>query len=248
MCMVTRSGTPYHQVQAPSSVAMEQQFETLMRTLTDQMAQLNQNLTDQMAQSTQTLTTQMNHLTARLERVEARNPGRIQETPVELGPDPEFDTPFPSRRVPCQEILPEPNPRRPHHNPLFEPTPRRPHQDPFYEPTPRRVQHDSIDQDERALRNIRLDAPTFDGSLDPKVSIDWEGDMDQYFDWYEMSEDRKVKFAKLRLVRQARLYWGNVERMNRQRGDLPISTWRGMKVKLREKYLPMSYEQRLLDQ
>ena len=58
--MVTRSGTPYRQAQAPSSVAMEQQFETLMKTLTDQMAQLNQNLTDQMAQSTQTLTTQMN--------------------------------------------------------------------------------------------------------------------------------------------------------------------------------------------
>ena len=78
--------------------------------------------------------------------------------------------------------------------------------------------------------------------------IDWEGDMDQYFDWYEMSEDRKFKFAKLRLICQARLYWGNVQRMSRQRGDIPIATWRAMKVKLREKYVPMSYEQRLLDQ
>ena len=68
------------------------------------------------------------------------------------------------------------------------------------------LQHDSVDQYERVLRNIRLDAPIFDGNLDPKVYIDWEGDMDQYFDWYEMSEDRKFKFAKLRLVRRARLY------------------------------------------
>ena len=78
--METRSGTSYQQAQAPSGVAMEQQFETLMRTLTNQMAQLNQNLTDQMAQSNQTMTTQMNHITARLDRLEACNPGRIHET------------------------------------------------------------------------------------------------------------------------------------------------------------------------
>ena len=29
--------------------------------------------------------------------------------------------------------------------------------------------------DEQVIRNIRLDAPTFDGSLDPKVYNDWEG-------------------------------------------------------------------------
>ena len=63
-----------------------------------------------------------------------------------------------------------------------------------------------------------------------------------------MSEERKCKFAKLKLVRQARLYWRNVERLARQRGEVPIVTWRAMKIRLRQKYLPMSYNQRLLDQ
>ena len=72
--------------------------------------------------------------------------------------------------------------------------------------------------------------------------------MDQYFDWYDMSDERRFKFAKIRLVHQARLYWGNVECIARQRRDLPIVTWRDMKRKLREKYLSMSYQQRLLDQ
>jgi len=67
--------------------------------------------------------------------------------------------------------------------------------------------------------------------------------MDQYFEWYEMTKERKCKFAKLRLVHQARLYWGNVECIIRQRGHIPIATWKAMKIKLREKYLPMSYEQ-----
>ena len=218
--MATRSGTPYQQAQAPPGVAMEQQFENLMRTLTDQMAQLNQNLTDQLAQSNQTMTTQVNHLTARIDRLEARNPGRTSEAQMELESELEFNTPLQPRRVPHQENLPEPSSRRPHHNPLFEPTPRRPHQDPYYEPNPRRLDQDQLDRDDRTLRNIRLEAPTFDGSLDPKVYIDWEGEMDQYFEWYEISEERKCKFAKLRLVRQARLYWGNVERLTRQRGGI----------------------------
>ena len=72
--------------------------------------------------------------------------------------------------------------------------------------------------------------------------------MDQYFEWYTMSEERKVKFAKFRLIRQARLYWGNVERLSRQRRDPYIASWKDMKLKLRAKYLPFSYEQRLLDQ
>ena len=111
------------------------------------------------------------------------------------------------------------NPREAHH----EPNPRRdprPYQ--TFEPNPRRPNQDQRDHDDQTLRNIRLDAPTFDGSLNPKVYLDWEGEMDQYFEWYDMTEERKYKFAKLRLVHQARLYWKNIERIIRQRGDDPI--------------------------
>ena len=139
--MTTRSGTPYQQAQTSSGVAMEQHFETLVRTLNDQMAQLNQNLTDQLAQSNQTMTTQMNHITARLDRLETRNPCRTYETQTELEPKPEFSTPVNHRRVPCQAIFPEPNPRRPH-------------QDPFCEPDDRRPDQGQIDRDDRTLRNI----------------------------------------------------------------------------------------------
>ena len=76
-----------------------------------------------------------------------------------------------------------------------------------------------MDHDDQTFRNIKLDAPTFDGSLNPKVYVDWEGEMDQYFEWYDMTEERKCKFAKIRLVRRARLFWGNIERTIRQRDD-----------------------------
>ena len=68
--------------------------------------------------------------------------------------------------------------------------------------------------------------------------------MDHYFDWYTMSEDRRIRFAKMKLIGHAKLYWNNQERLRRN----PITTWQEMKDALKEKYLPESYQQRLLDQ
>ncbi|KAK8963965.1 Exonuclease 1 [Platanthera guangdongensis] len=53
-------------------------------------------------------------------------------------------------------------------------------------------------------RRIRLDAPSFDGRLDPKAFSDWLLDMDHYFEWYDMSDERCVRFAKMKLIGQAK--------------------------------------------
>ena len=50
--------------------------------------------------------------------------------------------------------------------------------------------------------------------------------MDQFFEWYDLTEERKYRFAKTKLICQARLYWKNVERSIRLRGNDPIMTWR----------------------
>ena len=34
--------------------------------------------------------------------------------------------------------------------------------------------------------------------------------MDQYFDWYPMAEERKVRLAKMRLTKLAKTYWLNL--------------------------------------
>ncbi|KAK8929046.1 hypothetical protein KSP39_PZI017906 [Platanthera zijinensis] len=97
-------------------------------------------------------------------------------------------------------------------------------------------------------RRIHLDAPTFDGRLDPKAFSDWLLDMDRYFDWYDMSDDRCVRFAKMKLVGQAKVYWISVERALERDGYYPITRWDDMKERLKDKYLPASYRDQLLDQ
>ena len=67
-----------------------------------------------------------------------------------------------------------------------------------------RPPHD--DQDDYLLRLIKVEAPNFDGSHQPSDYLDWETAMDQYFDWYPMSEERKVRLAKMRLTKLAKTY------------------------------------------
>ena len=238
--MATRSGTPYHP-QDPSSAPMDQNFESLMKTLNDQMTRLNHDLGDKLAKTTQDMTHQFTQINGRLDRIETNTLARTPEAPFEPEPELELDTPLNLRRASRQDFFPdlhprrfspdpppapnprrpqaEPNPRRfspdpfvdlnprrPNQNPVLDPNPRRLHHNPAYDPNPRRPNQDHLDQDDRIFKSIRLEAPTFDGDLDPKLYIDWEREMDQFFEWYDLTEERKFRFAKTKLIRQARLY------------------------------------------
>ena len=98
------------------------------------------------------------------------------------------------------------------------------------------------------LWNIKLEALTFDGQLDPQIFLDWISDMNYYFDWYNMSDERWIRFAKMKLVDKARQYWANVGKLMNLKRQEPVQTWDEMKLKLQEKYLHVSYKQCLLDQ
>ncbi|GFZ09160.1 hypothetical protein Acr_20g0009680 [Actinidia rufa] len=90
---------------------------------------------------------------------------------------------------------------------------------------------------------INVEAPTFDGRLDPKAFTDWIHEMDHFFEWYNLSDDRKVRFAKMKLISRAKLFWQSTE----QRRQPPVTDWVEMKEILREKYLPQSYQGDMLD-
>ena len=57
-----------------------------------------------------------------------------------------------------------------------------------------------------AKRGAKPEVTAFDGSLDPKKYMDWETGLDEYFDWYQLPEGRRLQFAQMKLTGQARIY------------------------------------------
>jgi len=108
------------------------------------------------------------------------------------------------------------------------------------------MNYNRYDEDERYL-NIKVDVSNFDGRLNPQYYLDWVMSLERYFKWYEMSQEWRVRFAVVKLVGQAGQYWSKVERLIALRRQEPIRIWDEMKAKLSQKYLPITFQDQLLD-
>ena len=54
------------------------------------------------------------------------------------------------------------------------------------------------------------EVPTYKGGLDANELLDWINEMDKFFDYDEVDEERKVKFAVTQLKGHASLWWNGV--------------------------------------
>ena len=114
-------------------------------------------------------------------------------------------------------------------------------QDNFMIGTQRRVRLFELDDD--VTKKVHLEVAEFYGKLNPTAFLDWILSMEDYFDWYAMPENRKVRFVKAKLKGATRLWWHNIENQVHRTGLLPIDTWDEMKLKMKEHFLPTDYEQ-----
>jgi len=56
-------------------------------------------------------------------------------------------------------------------------------------------------------RGIRVDVSDFTGIQDLDVFQDWLVSLEDYFEWFSVPENRKVRFVKLKLKGVARAWW-----------------------------------------
>jgi hypothetical protein len=143
-------------------------------------------------------------------------------------------------------------------SPIGGRTPLR-HQSPFS--CPRLPQHSRVERTaymdrgdavdyrmDDAARRVRVDVPDYHGKLEPDVFQDWVTSLEDYFDWSGLSLDRRVRFAKMKLKGQARVWWNSVEERLHRLKQPPITDWDEMKLKLQEKFLPIDYEEALFEE
>ena len=107
----------------------------------------------------------------------------------------------------------------------------------------------------RLLRSVlgstskpRLEVSSFAGGLNPEEFIDWINEMDKCFDYEEMGEDKRFKFAVTKLKGHAALWWDGVQVEIRRAGKKPIKSWTRMVAKLRGKFLSSDYQLKLFRQ
>jgi hypothetical protein len=53
--------------------------------------------------------------------------------------------------------------------------------------------------------------------------------MDRFFEWHNLSDNKKVRFAKMMLIGKSKTYWRDVKDCLEMRGKPPITDWIKMK-------------------
>jgi len=84
-------------------------------------------------------------------------------------------------------------------------------------------------------------------SFGSTILLDWVMSLERDFNWYEMSQERRIHFAAMKLVGHAGYYWSNVERLMAIRRQEPVRTWEEMRAKLNQKYIPIAFQDQQLD-
>lgn len=93
-----------------------------------------------------------------------------------------------------------------------------------------------------------MDIAEFHGKLDPHAFQDWITSLEDYFEWYRLPPNTKVRFVKMKLKGQARIWWSSVEEQLHRARQCPITEWEEMKLRLQEKYLPINYDESLFEE
>ena len=108
--------------------------------------------------------------------------------------------------------------------------------------------HEACDMTGDITKKVRMEVHDFEGKVDATQFVDWLAAIEEYFNWYDMADDRNVRFSKMKLVSLAKIWWTGVEGDIRRMGLPSISIWEEMKAKLWEKYMPTNCYDKLCDQ
>jgi hypothetical protein len=87
-----------------------------------------------------------------------------------------------------------------------------------------------------------MDIPIYEGNLDAKELLDWIRNLDTYFDYEDVEEDKKVKHAVTRLKGHAALWWDELQADRHCKGKKKIKSWDRMIAKMKAKFIPRDYQ------
>ena len=89
---------------------------------------------------------------------------------------------------------------------------------------------------------VILETPYFDGcETYPLDFVNWMNGMEQFFEQANFADNKKVRYAKLKLRGKAQRFWENPEYFCYMNYEPTLSVWEDMKEKLCDEYLSPYY-------
>ena len=96
---------------------------------------------------------------------------------------------------------------------------------------------------------VILEAPYFDGyETYSRDFVNRMNRMEQFFEQANFTDNKKVRYAKLKLRGKAQRFWENLEYFRYMNYEPTISMWEDMKEKLCDEYLSSYYRAKYLPQ
>jgi glucose-6-phosphate isomerase len=85
-------------------------------------------------------------------------------------------------------------------------------------------EQDEVTKEERVLRMLvkvggrpKVEVPMYEGNLNVEELMDWINTMDKYFDFEEVEDRKKVKYATTRLKGHATIWWDELQFIEREK-------------------------------
>ena len=73
----------------------------------------------------------------------------------------------------------------------------------------------------------KFEVPTFSGKLNPEELIDCINELEEYFEYEEIEDSDRVKFAKAKLIDYMKVWWQEVQLDRNSRGKEKSPNGRG---------------------
>ena len=98
-----------------------------------------------------------------------------------------------------------------------------------------------FDHRDGSLNNIKMKIPSFQGTNDPEIYLEWEKKMVFIFDCHNYSDAKKVKLVVIEFTGYAMVWWDELVLSRRRDRERPVETWREMKALMRKRFVPSHY-------
>ena len=85
----------------------------------------------------------------------------------------------------------------------------------------------------RAVEEFKVnELPEFGGGTDPEKYLEWERKIDRMFEFKDLEDEKRCKYAILRLSGGASLWFEGLKAKRTREGKEKISSWESLKRKL----------------